>query len=155
MFFQGMLAWRNIGGEPDRCFGILSSQIKQLFVTFALLPQGAINERKVEADQKIVYDTVDAYVTDMGIHYLSKSRYLDIAGQSVTIGQSSGSTIIAYDECAFFIMPKYYKIATLRGQEFAMLAHTGDHHRGMITSERGLLCSNTLAGMGFVNCKAP
>lgn len=155
MFFQTMLAWRNIGGEPDRCFGILSSNIKQLFVTFALLPQGAINERKVDADIKTIYDTIDVYVTDMGTHYLSKSRYLDIAGQSVTMTQSAGSTIVAYDECAFFIMPKFYKIGSLRGQSFEMLAHTGDHHRGQILSERGLFCQNTLAGCGIVNCKAP
>lgn len=153
-FFDLMLNWRNIGGRPDGAVGLCSSKVKQAFTTFAMLPQGNINERKVDAAGKIVYDSVDAYVTDFGLHFLNSSFYLDVPSQTSTISQSTGTTTVAWDENLWFFMPRYFKIATLRGTAFEMLAHTGDHHRGQIVSERGLMCQNTLASCGVVNALA-
>jgi len=150
-FFDLMSNWKLLGGQPDGCLIWASPRVKRLFGNFANTAIGPVNERKVAAADKVVYDTVSAYETDFGMHLLNMSYYLQIPGQSSTIEHSTGSTVCAWDEILLATMPRYYHIDTLRGLTVRPFTDAVDAYRATISAETGLACRNTLAGVGLVN----
>lgn len=152
-----MQPWWDLGGETEGCVIFCSPKVKALFSTFALQANGAINERKIDAAERLVIDTVDAYETDFGIHYINKSRYLNIAS-TVSLKYCTASTqttlTTAMDEVLVALMPSYWKIGVYRPVGFTPLAKTGDLDRGMITGELAMACMNLTGGAAVVNCVA-
>jgi hypothetical protein len=155
-----MEKWYGLAGNlQDRCFILCSGGVKGLFTTFANTAQGAINERKIEAASKLIIDSVDAYETDYGMHFVHISRYLTpspdfTTGRSSTIAQSTGTTTVQWEAVLAAIQPRFYKIGTMRPISYYPLPRDADGDKGQITSELGLLCLNPQGGVAAVNCLA-
>jgi len=153
MFKDNLMAqWYTITGRQANKMGFCGTKIKNLFSQFALTANGAINERTLSAASKEVIDTVDYYTTDFGRVGLNLDRYLNIAGQSVTVAQTTGSVVIPYDEVLVFIDPAYFKIGVLRPVTLEALGKTRDAEDGQVTGEQAFVCLNPQGGAGIVNC---
>lgn len=147
-----MRNWWGIGGRPDGSVGFCGGKMKQLFSDFAQVVTGQVNTREVPAANKTIYDTVDVYVTDYGMHWINLCRYLELAQSSIFNTTSAGADVtVAWDESIAFIMPQYWQIGVYRGVGLAPLAKTGDFDKGMIVGEIGLICRNPIAGCALVN----
>jgi len=153
MFKDNLMAqWYAITGRQANKIGLCGAKIKNLFSQFALTANGAINERTLSAASKEVIDTVDYYTTDFGRVGLNLDRYLNIAGQSVTINQTTGSTVVPYDEVLIFMDPAYFKIGVLRPVTLESLGKTRDAEDGQVTGEQAFVCLNPQGGAGITNC---
>lgn len=153
MFKDNLLAqWYTITGRQAGAVGFTGAKIKNLFSQFALTANGAINERTLDAASKRIVDTVDYYDTDFGVVSLNLCRYLNIAGQSVSIAQSTGSVTVPYDEVLLFMQPSYFKIGIVRPITMSPLGKTGDFEQGLIRGEQGIICTNPQAGAAIVSC---
>jgi hypothetical protein len=150
-FFDLMQNWKLIGGQPDNSLIFCAPYIKRLFSTFANPAIGPINERKVDAADRVIYDNVSAYETDWGMHFLNMSYFLQIPGQSTTITQGSGSTVCNWNQTLLAIMPRYFHIDTLRGISYRPFSTGIDAYQAKVAGEMGLACRNTLAGCGLFN----
>lgn len=150
-----MTPWWTLGGQPDRCVIFCSPKVKALFTTFALQAAGAINDRKIDAYDKRVIDTVDAYETDNGLHFINRSLYLNIPEVVNLKYAGSGSQLTlatAMDEVLIAVMPSYFKIGVLRPIGVTPLGKTGDRDVGMVTGELALVNMNPLGAAGILNC---
>jgi hypothetical protein len=153
MFKDNLMAqWYTITGRQAGAVGFTGAKIKNLFSQFALTANGAINERTLDAASKRVVDTVDYYETDFGVVSLNLCRYLNIAGQSVSIAQSTGSVTVPYDEVLLFMQPSYFKIGVVRPITMSPLGKTGDFEQGLVRGEQGIICTNPQAGAAIVSC---
>lgn len=144
--------WYAINGRQAGAMGFCSPKIKNLFGRFSQTVNGPINERTIAAASKLIVDTVDYYETDFGVISLNLSRYLNIAGQTVTITQSTGSVVVPYDEVLLLIKPRYFKIGVRRPVYMSPLGKTFDGEKGLVRGEMGLLSMNPSGGVGVVNC---
>lgn len=143
--------WYNINGRQAGAMGFCSPKIKGLFGRFAQTVNGPINERTIAAASKLIVDTVDFYETDFGVISLNLCRYLNISGQTVTITQSTGSTVVPYDDVLLLVKPQYFKIGVRRPVYMSPLGKTGDHEAGIVRGEMGMLCMNPSGGVGATN----
>lgn len=143
--------WYSINGRQAGAVGFCSPKIKNQFGRFAQTVNGPINERTLEAAAKRIVDTVDFYETDFGTISLNLCRYLNIAGQTVSIDQSTGSTTVPYDETLILIKPQYWKFGVRRPVYMSPLGKTGDKETGIVRGEMGLVCLNPSGGVGATN----
>lgn len=152
MFKDNLMSkWWDITGRQAGATGFTGSRLKGLFSQFALSVSGPINERKIDAASKRVVDAVDFYETDHGVIGMNLDRYLSIPSQSVTITQTTGSTVVPYDEVMLLIDPKYFKIGVLRPISFHSIGKNRDADEGLVLGEQGFICLNPQAGVGLVN----
>jgi hypothetical protein len=159
MFKDNLMAqWYTITGRQAGAVGFTGAKIKNLFSQFALTANGAINERTLDAASKRIVDTVDYYETDFGVVSLNLCRYLNIAGQSVSVPTTNSSdgdgtaVTVPYDEILLFMQPSYFKIGVVRPITMSPLGKTGDFEQGLIRGEQGIICTNPQAGAAIVNC---
>ena len=147
-----------ITGRQAGAVGFTGAKIKNLFSQFALTANGAINERTLDAASKRIVDTVDYYDTDFGVVSLNLCRYLNIAGQSVSIPTTNSSdgdgiaVTVPHDEILLFMQPSYFKIGIVRPITMSPLGKTGDFEQGLIRGEQGIICTNPQAGAAIVSC---
>lgn len=147
-----MNKWYTLTGRQAGATGFASPRVKGLFAQFALSVNGQINNRNIDAASKMVVDTVDWYETEFGVVSINMSRYLNLAGQTFAVSQSTGSTTVAADEALVLIRPEYYKIGVVRGVYFSPLGKTGDLEQGIVRGEQAFMCMNPQAGTAIVNC---
>ena len=148
---QIMGQWYSLTGRQAGAVGFCGAKVKNLFSQFALTVNGSINERELDAAAKRIVDTVDYYETDFGVVSLNLCRYLNLAGQSVSIAQSTGSVTVPYDETLVFIQPKYFNIGVVRPVYMSPLGKTGDLEKGLVRGEMALVCRNPQGGVGATN----
>lgn len=154
MFKDNLMAqWYSLTGRQAGAVGFCGAKIKNLISRFALTANGPVNDRTLAAAAKRIVDTVDYYETDFGVVSINLCRYLNIAGQSVAVTQSSSASVtIPYDEVLLFIQPEYFKIGVVRPIYMSAIAKTGDFESGLVRGEMGLMCRNPQAGAAIVNC---
>ncbi|MBM6698703.1 DUF5309 family protein, partial [Streptococcus alactolyticus] len=85
------------------------------------------------------------YETDFGVVSLNLCRYLNIAGESVSISQSTGSTTVPYDEVLLFMQPRYFQIGVVRPVYMSPLGKIGDFEQGLVRGEQAIICRNPQA----------
>lgn len=151
-FFEMMVNANQLGFETNGCQVWASPLVRRLFTNFANTANGAINNRMVSADAKVLVDTLSIYETDYGYHDLrSAPRVLGQSGLSQTIAQSSGSTSVALNSVCFAIMPEAYKQGILRPTQVLYVPQTGDYNRVATVQEKAMVCLNPIGGCGLVN----
>lgn len=151
-FFEMMLNAQQLGFEPNGCQVWASPLVRRLITKFANTAQGAINNRMVSAESKILVDTLSIYETDYGLHDLRWApRVLGQAGLSQTISQSTGTTTVSMNSVCFCIMPEAYKQGLLRPTQLIYVPVTGDKQQVAVVQEKGLICANPIGGCGLVN----
>lgn len=152
-----------IGGSVVLC----GSPLKSLIGEFALTAQGAINDRNVNAIDKLLVDTIDVVDTDFGRVYVNLDRYMELqtgsnnVGENITLdslgstpgsnyGGATGNVPLTYNtnDSLVVIQPEHWQIGVLRGFGFQPLSPIGDSTKGMIVGEWSVVCRNPIAGTG-------
>jgi len=149
------------GFIADGAVGMASYKIKGLFTEMGLTANGPINERKIDAQDRMFIDVVDAYQTVAGTVYINWNRWFDRAASTtvnptVTGGSGgAGSTSVPWNESLIFMMPKYVRRGVWRGAYMRPLAADGDRDQFMVITEGGLIVLNPIALCGGTNLLAP
>jgi hypothetical protein len=149
------------GFIADGAVGMASYKIKGLFTEMGLTANGAINERKIDAQDRMFIDVVDAYQTVAGTVYINWNRWFD-RQQATTINPvvtggsgGAGSVSVPWYESLVFMMPKYIRRGVFRGAYMRPLAADGDRDQFMVITEGGLIVLNPIALCGGTNLLAP
>lgn len=148
------------GFIADGAVGMASYKIKGLFTEMGLTANGPINERKIDAQDRMFIDVVDAYQTVAGTVYINWNRWFDRSGSTtisatVTGGTGVASASVPWNESLVFMMPKYVRRGVFRGAYMRPLAADGDRDQFMVITEGGLIVLNPIAVCGGTNLLAP
>lgn len=149
------------GFIADGAVGMASYKIKGLFTEMGLTANGPINERKIDAQDRMFIDVVDAYQTVAGTVYINWNRWFDrtgsttVAPETITGGTGVASTSVPWAESLVFMMPKYIRRGVFRGAYMRPLAADGDRDQFMVITEGGLIVLNPIAVCGGTNLLAP
>lgn len=148
------------GFIADGAVGMASYKIKGLFTEMGLTANGPINERKIDAQDRMFIDVVDAYQTVAGTVYINWNRWFDrqqstTINPTVTGGTGAGSVSVPWYESLVFMMPKYIRRGVFRGAYMRPLAADGDRDQFMVITEGGLIVLNPIAVCGGTNLLAP
>lgn len=154
------------GFIADGAVGMASYKVKGLFTEMGLTANGPINERKIDAQDRMFIDVVDAYQTVAGTVYINWNRWFDRSG-STTVAPTAitsvagsaltgvTSTAVPWNESLVFMMPKYIRRGVFRGAYMRPLAANGDRDQFMVITEGGLIVLNPIALCGGTNLLAP
>lgn len=147
-----MEPWWQLTGRTAGAVGFAGPRVKNVFSSFALTANGAINERTLDAAAKKVVDTVDYYDTDFGLVSINMCRYLSVPSQTTTIALDTiGNVTVPWNETIIFIHPRYWQIGVVRGVHYSPIGKGGDLEQGLIRGEQALVCTNPQGGTGATN----
>ena len=149
------------GFIADGAVGMASYKVKGLFTEMGLTANGPINERKIDAQDRMFIDVVDAYQTVAGTVYINWNRWFDrayattITPTTITGGTGATGVSVPWNESLVFMMPKYIRRGVFRGAYMRPLAADGDRDQFMVITEGGLIVLNPIALCGGTNLLAP
>lgn len=149
-------SWRN-GFRVNGAVGLCGAALKQIISGFAIASgtDYIANDRNISAEARMLVDTVDVVVTNLGTIYINLDRYLDLNRSVTYTGYGAGSppanVTAPLNETLIFIEPRFWQLGMLRGMGFKPLAPVGDSTKGMLVAEWGVKALNMIAGCGGTN----
>lgn len=157
---DSLLQPAHVGGmDLSGAICLVPSQMKRVISQFAFVYDGGsttdtvvpLNERRIEASDRTLIDTVDKFETDFGTIYMNIDRRMN-SGVTISLGSSvTESQIVSNseepDEMVIIIDPTMFRIRILEGLTFVPLAKVGHATNGMIVMNFGFQVDNPKAGI--------